>query len=88
MRKNAKLVDVLFHAFQCAIRDRQSLADAWGRNTPEGRDALKEAETFRALCVRLCGSSKSEFDRIFENARSVTIQELFRNIQNTEINGG
>lgn len=44
---------LLNFVFNCAIQDRESMADAWGEDTPEGKEALKEAESFKALRKKL-----------------------------------
>lgn len=76
MRKNAKLSDVLFYALQCAIRDREALADCYDWKGKDAEEALEAANRFKELSVLICGTSKSEFDRIIENAQTITLEDL------------
>jgi hypothetical protein len=71
--------DVLFYALNCAIDDRQSLADAWGNDETEEavREAKKDIAAFRLLKKRLFGNRKSRKEQFFEQpATVVNIFEL------------
>lgn len=84
-----KTEDVLFYALNCAIADRQSLADAWGNDETEEavREAKKDIAAFRLLKKRLFGNRKSRKEQFFEqSAKVINLFELRKFIEeNPEI---
>jgi hypothetical protein len=79
MMDRRKTEDVLFYALNCAIENRQSLADAWGNDDAEEavRDAKMDIAAFRRLKKRLFGNRKSRKEQILEQpAKVINIFEL------------
>lgn len=76
-----KASDLLNQVFHCAIEDMDALADAWGHDTPEGKDALKTVERFKGLRQKLLpGKTPAGIKTILHklDASSAGLDELIK----------
>ena len=71
-------------ALDCAIADRQSLADAWEHTKgPEYREALAEMAAFRKLKCTLFGDERTACEIAIAGARTVTLSDLRKLVDET-----
>lgn len=69
--------DVLFYALQCAVRDRQTYAEAVAHcGDGEHAEALKDIAAFRRLSRQLFGTDRSRLEALMDNARTVSVTDL------------
>ena len=79
----SKREQLLLQALVYAVQDRESFADAWERNSPEGQQAYQLAQDFRALHKELTGQKYlTPFEEDEANATSVSIYDLKKGQQN------
>jgi hypothetical protein len=66
----------LFRALHDAVDWQLSLADAWSKDSAERKEALEQAEKYRAVLRRRYGTDKTAMDELIMRGEMVSIAQL------------
>jgi hypothetical protein len=75
--------DLLRQALHDAIDWQLSLADAWQKGTPERKEAMDQANRYRAVLKRRYGTDKTALDAMIDAAEYVTLDDLRKKHEST-----